>query len=585
MGEASEDIRNLVTPPARPASTYRATASDSTKGAWIVRVAVRAIDLCWGGGGGKLKDSDANGTAADWRAWATSAIAGDEEHGRPGEYRIHQAIVHVHGRHDSDKELPYVRPTGLGFGTLRAKLKEGGHWQQAERELADTHSPASRPTRAATGATQDASAKAKAHAKANPRAASIPMPDTAVRHRNFETAEELIALAYPSRFNVMTRVFEDAAGQPVVHDKGLYLKARGRKLCCSNGKNPKPGDEPVYNPLSKTEFIDAFEDFGLENRFSPLHEWRDRIMDDSSIQPVSHKTMATDYLKAPGTGPHRMADLIMEKFMLSVALRIDQPGGKVDQLPVLLGPQYSGKSKFCAALGGPSFLDGVFLDDRNKDELMKYTQSMIGEVSELSTSRRDQNRLKALITTQSDQYRELWEKHPKPHPRRICFIATTNDRDLLNDPSGSRRYGVIEVTALEIDVAKVLLHRDGLFKSAIQAQQAGAVTYMGREELEQLTQDNSAYDIGDARDEMLSQWLVTRGEQWIRTEGFTLADVMIDAFGMDKEKIGSRADQNAVGVMLRKAGFEKKRNVSRFVDGKVRRVHRWMPLPSWPGLD
>ena len=592
IGEASEDIRNLVTPPARPAKTYRATTTDATKAGLIVRVAVRAIELCWGSGGGKLKDSSANGSAADWRAWATSGIAGDEEHGRPGEYLIHEAVIDAHGRRDSHKELCYVKPTGLTIGTLRAKLKEGGHWHQAERELIDTPSPASRPTRAATGATQDASAKAKAHAKANPPSEPAE-PDIIEPNsdrdqlwgEDFLRDDHLFRRHYPVRLNMMTRdlLLPDGTNLNI---SGLHMDARGKGLRVWNGDEPKvvPGGEERYkktcHPLSKTDFESGIQRFAETRKFYPQCEHIQQIIDDPDVVPVDHNNLASRYLKPPGTGPHTLDDLIIAKAIRGIVARGLEPGATVHLVPVLKGKQNSGKSWLCSVLGGEYFLETVDLGNGEKDELMKYSGYLLGELAEFTNRTKNQNDTKKQATKAADSIRLPYAVKDQRYPRTISFWGTTNEEYFLNDSTGSRRWGVVEVEVKPIDVPRFATERAGIFKhAALHLRDNPDSQLLTQSEVGDMEKRNRRYNVADARQVKLEEYLSGLGELAIRRDGFTVYSFMSSEQGLDMPPghINPR-EQGPVRRMIEVYGFaEEQRRPSR--------QRRMWPTPDWPGCE
>jgi predicted P-loop ATPase len=53
--------------------------------------------------------------------------------------------------------------------------------------------------------------------------------------------------------------------------------------------------------------------------------------------------------------------------------------------------------------------------------------------------------VKSFISCQNDNFREAYAKRATPHPRQCVFFGTTNNQDgFLRDPTGNRRFWVID---------------------------------------------------------------------------------------------------------------------------------------------
>ena len=61
---------------------------------------------------------------------------------------------------------------------------------------------------------------------------------------------------------------------------------------------------------------------------------------------------------------------------------------------------------------------------------------------------REQAKIKRILTEKDVQVRHMRSEHYEMTPRMASFIATTNERQPLNDTQGSRRYLCVEVTGM-----------------------------------------------------------------------------------------------------------------------------------------
>lgn len=125
-----------------------------------------------------------------------------------------------------------------------------------------------------------------------------------------------------------------------------------------------------------------------------------------------------------------------------------------DGLLVLSGPQGVGKTSFVRAMGvKPELVKcGQYIDSKDKDTTRRVTSCWICELGEIETTlRSDIERLKAFITAEIDEYRLPYGRADVRLARRTSLIATCNSEKFLIDPTGSRRFWTVPVTAIDLD--------------------------------------------------------------------------------------------------------------------------------------
>lgn len=122
-----------------------------------------------------------------------------------------------------------------------------------------------------------------------------------------------------------------------------------------------------------------------------------------------------------------------------------------DGVLVLKGPQGIGKTTFfrkCCSIGMRYFTEGAFFDG-SKDKVMANTSAWITELGELPRSMKDNDAMKAFITSATDKYRAPYDKKEDEHPRFTSFGATTNEEVFLKDEK-NRRYWTLAVEKIDI---------------------------------------------------------------------------------------------------------------------------------------
>lgn len=142
-------------------------------------------------------------------------------------------------------------------------------------------------------------------------------------------------------------------------------------------------------------------------------------------------------------------------------------------VPLIVAPQGYHKSTFCRLLLPPELRWG-YLDNLKFDNQKQVMQSMadfllinIDEFNSIS-KKTQEGFLKNTIQLASISLKRPYSRRVESELRRASFIATSNMTDILSDPSGSRRFFVVNVTS-PIDTEKPINY------SQLYAQAAAAV--------------------------------------------------------------------------------------------------------------
>jgi predicted P-loop ATPase len=169
-----------------------------------------------------------------------------------------------------------------------------------------------------------------------------------------------------------------------------------------------------------------------------------------------------------------------------------------DGLLVLKGEQAAGKTTFARkmALKNDFFGEGLLLDIRQKDTVIRAVSCWIGELGEIeSTFKSDINALKAFISLPRDNYRVPYGRISEEFPRRTSFIGTCNSDEYLIDETGNRRYWTVPINermdldALEnFDALQLYLQVDVKAKENIQGFR------LTPDEIYQLSERNSTHE-------------------------------------------------------------------------------------------
>ena len=165
---------------------------------------------------------------------------------------------------------------------------------------------------------------------------------------------------------------------------------------------------------------------------------------------------------------------------------------------VLQGQQGARKTTFFKVLfSNPKWFKGEkVLDPTNRDSVRENTKYVSVELGELdATMKGDQARLKAFVTTESDEYRSPYMRVEERYPRVTTFCATVNKRDFLKDETGSRRWWVIPIQ--KCDIEKLEKVDKAKFWGAVYSLwKTGAIPYyLSDEENEELAKSNVDFSV------------------------------------------------------------------------------------------
>jgi len=128
-----------------------------------------------------------------------------------------------------------------------------------------------------------------------------------------------------------------------------------------------------------------------------------------------------------------------------------------------------------------------------KDAKMHVLGTWIIEQAEFEgyVARSSVEMMKGFITREKEKFRAPYGRGEIEARRTSIFVGTTNSESFLNDPTGDRRFWVIEIPAeKEIDVGWVRANQDQLWAQAVHMYMQGEIWWMMGSE-EQLNSENN----------------------------------------------------------------------------------------------
>lgn len=229
-------------------------------------------------------------------------------------------------------------------------------------------------------------------------------------------------------------------------------------------------------------------------------------------------------------------------------------------VPLLIGPQGSGKTTFCRRLL-PETLQAYYNDrlsmKNDNDIFIAMSSFALINIDEFDAlSKKQQPILKYLLSKHDVKMRPPYGKVMEQRQRFASFIATTNNLRPLIDQTGSRRF--VCVYADEIDNGRRISH-DQIYAQLLHELKEGKRYWFTEAENKRLMQQNSRFQqVGDYEN-MIRLTYAAPDETPEETPYTLLHDIMMELAGLFptmKIKSGTSIE---LGRVLRAMGYEYKK--------------------------
>ena len=289
-----------------------------------------------------------------------------------------------------------------------------------------------------------------------------------------------------------------------------------------------------------------------------------RLVEENGRNPLTDSLDKLDWdgedrienwiVKATGCDDIEINRQMGEKWLIQAIARAYSPGCKADCILILTGRQGAGKSTMFRALATDEYFADTPLDIGSANSYTQIARAWIYEVAELDSVRRSQNSAtKAFFSAQEDNYRPAYGRNAVTVKRHVVFAGTTNDKQFINDDTGSRRYWPVNVDKIDIEWVKE--SRDQLWAEAIVKYRDGVKWYLDNEMEDTRHEESKVYRQDDPWVDPISIWLR------INPAEVTTHNVMEDCLKIDRAKM-TRRDEMRVATILAKLGLGKVRRSS-----------------------
>ena len=305
-----------------------------------------------------------------------------------------------------------------------------------------------------------------------------------------------------------------------------------------------------YN-IGKDAAHDSLMVAARQNTYHPVNSYLEKIEYLSSVEPIDIETVASDYL---GTDSNLYNQMLKMTLIAAVA-RVKNRGIKFDNCCILVGKQGTGKSTFWRYLASDAFFADTW-QPKSQDLAMMLQRCWIFEIAELdriSPNSEKAATLKALLSSPIDTFRRPYGRSIGAYPRPSIMVSSCNRTDFLNDPTGSRRYWVINLKEKLINNKKVLNDRDRIWKAALLAYKEGMILDLHDEYKKEINIRNLNFEAEHP--------FYSRIEEWTNKEHnkyrFTTVQALVNSGCRNDEHVTDK-DVKEAADCLRKLGHDKK---------------------------
>lgn len=320
--------------------------------------------------------------------------------------------------------------------------------------------------------------------------------------------------------------------------------------------------------INKEEAIDILFFLALDRGYHPVRSYLNQVAEQHpDIDTTILDNIATRYFGNDSA----IANIYMKKTLIGAVARVLEPGCKMDTITILYGKQGTFKSTFWRQLVGNEFFTDSLFDLNHKDELAKLRRFWGLELAEIDYlfGQKAVESFKRFLSAQDDTYRPPYGRENNTVSRTCFFVGTTNKKELLNDPTGDRRYWVLDVLTDRIPCELLDSERDLLWAAAVKLYRQGEKWNLCVEESSLAKSANEDYHSVDPWEDAIANYLLIHRK--VTTQEILTEVLKLDLSQNDQQK------QRRVISILQRLGCESK-TVSR--NGKKFRAWVYTPPPE-----
>jgi hypothetical protein len=291
---------------------------------------------------------------------------------------------------------------------------------------------------------------------------------------------------HPMRLNTITKVIEEN-GTEIKEAKinTIYLRAR-------SVFNSKEVTKDLVNTIIFSDMIPEF---------NPITEYIDKNRNKNSTGNIDAiiKSINTDT---------KYSDIFIKKWLVSIIAAYD--GNPVRTVLALVGGQNTGKTEWFRRLL-PDKLKKYYAEsklDAGKDDEILMTQRLIVMDDEMGgKSKQDEKRFKELTSKQIFSLRAPYGRFNEDFKRLSLLCGTSNDPNIINDPTGNTRILPINVLSIDHELYNSI-DKNELFMELYRTYQSGYEWQLSKSDLIELGLVSNEFEQIPYERELISQFFM-----------------------------------------------------------------------------
>lgn len=254
-----------------------------------------------------------------------------------------------------------------------------------------------------------------------------------------------------------------------------------------------------FKKLTKENLRDAIWSAATTNSIDSAVEWLNRQRWDGVSRVERFAIDCWGWVDTP------YARAVGRYVWTALAGRTLEPGVRADMAPILVGAQGIKKTSAIQAMApSEAMYAEIKLDERDSDQSRKLRGKVVGELEELrGLNTRAIEEIKAFVSRRRESWVPKFKEFESHFWRRCLLIGTTNEDELLADPTGERRWLPGRSHFIDLDLIRET--RNQLWAEGAVLFQLGGVDWEDAERL--APREHGRYKIRDGWERAVARWL------------------------------------------------------------------------------
>lgn len=324
-----------------------------------------------------------------------------------------------------------------------------------------------------------------------------------------------------------------------------YLELNGERILDEDFNSIYIDAKKVFENNISFELINRLIVSNFTPNYNPFIEWIDANKTRITTGSLDRlcKTIISDM-------DYAYIEKFVKKWMVGIIETIFE---KPTPLMLILSgsKQNTGKTEWFRRLL-PDDLKKYYAEsqlDRGKDDEILMTQRLIIMNDEMGgKAKEDERRMKNILSKQMFTLRKPYGKGDVDLRRLAVMAGTSNDDELLNDPTGNRRFIPINVLDIDKDLYNSINKTELLIEAYWLWKEGRITAEMTNAEIDYLNKHTQNFNEVSIEGELIQKWFQPGGNTFL-----TNTDIKVFLEHISKQKLSSRK----IGLELRRLGFER----------------------------